>query len=186
MGGGFVLGRGGVGVEAVDLAAGQGGCVEEAVWTEADDLDGEVFGFEELEGFAVFADADNGGGRGGAEEGGAVGVDGNRPDECGGCGDDFSGAGALENASVAGDGDALRSSFFEFFEARLGPEVRALGEGEGRGEDHKEDGNERRGKGGGAQDAAAAIVWGEGNKHAAVESTKVDGLRGRVPVDARL
>src|SRR6202453_2229299 len=75
--------------------------------------------------------------------------------------------------AVAGDGHPLWRALFELVNARLGPQMRALRKRGLSGED----GKQRHGEGGrsccGIEDAGRL-----GNKHAAVESTKVEGSVG--------
>ena len=55
-----VLLGGGVGLELVDLAAGQRGCVKRAIRAEAHDLHRQILALEECEGLAVQCDAQHG------------------------------------------------------------------------------------------------------------------------------
>ena len=155
-------------MEAIDLAAGEGGDIEQAVGAEADNLDAEVGGLKEREGLAVFADAEDGGWRRCADVGCALWIRGDGPDKGGWGGEGISEARALKQVAVAGDGDTFGCAFFEVFYARLGPELGALG-------------LERRGDGSGCERCREEEKSGwvrvgawvaEGNKHAAVESTK--------------
>ena len=127
----------------VDLPAGQRGGVERAIGGKADDLDAEVPGFEESEGLAVFADAENRGGGGGAEVAFAAFAGGYGPDEGGGRGEDFGEAGAFAQMAVAGYGYPLGRAFFELVDAGLGPEVGTLSGGGLR----REKGDQGRGEG---------------------------------------
>src|SRR5208283_3777662 len=74
--------------------------------------------------------------------------------------------------AVAGQLNALWRAFFELLEARLGPEVGALGRRRERSRERAQ--KCQRGKG--QQRLEAVNMW-DRNHHACVESTRVDGIR---------
>ncbi len=143
---------------------------------QAKRLHAYIFGFEKREELAVLVDAQDGRRRGCAHIGFSVLACDYRPHEGRRCGEHLSQAWPFAEVSVAADGDALRSAFFELIDARLGPQVGALRTGRL----CRENNEQRRRKGRESCCERGEMAVGLENKHAAVESTKNGGQSGRM------
>ena len=177
----FILLGCGVGLQPVDLAAGQRGRVKRPVRSQPHHLHAQVFRFEEREGLAVLPYVQHRRRRGGSYVGVADLVRGHRPHIGRGRGEHFAQARPLAQVAVAGQLNSLRRALLKLLEPRLAPKVRALRQGRLR---RGNGGSDDRGKGGKTPCGAEADKCIFEDKHAAVKSTKVCWTHGRSQTEA--
>ena len=125
----FILFRGRIGLQLVNLPAGQRSRVERSILPQANNLHAHIPGLEERKRFAVLAHAQYRGRRGGSHKGRSAFVDCYRPHECRGCGEYLGQARPLAQMAVAGKRNPLRRALFKLLDAGLGPQVGALRQG---------------------------------------------------------
>ncbi len=167
----ILLGRR-VGLQPVDLAAGQRSRIERSIRSQPHHLHAQVFALEQRKRLAVRSHPQHCGWRGGSQVGRAIFVHGHRPHIARRRGEHLAQRRPLAQMAVAGQRNPLRRALFKILQLRLGPQVSALRKCRLRSGDGSYENTANEGKTPSGANAANRLVR---NIHAAVESTKVGG-----------